>query len=143
MTKALTIEKKPATKALTLPRKAKRPSAKEVITITENYLKELEASGKPPSLARYALKFNTSSTRLREWSQEIDELDQALTYIKTLQEAELEEKALTNKFNPNFAAFLLKAKHGYKEATNTYIQNNLGIGGEWLTNALQELKKKS
>ncbi len=139
--KELKIEAKPPQTALVDIRKsATKPTIEQVVTITENYIKELENTGKPPSMARYALLFGTSTARIREWSKEIKELDQALTYIKTLQEAELEEKALTNKFNPNFATFLLKSKHGYKDQASTFVQNNLGIGGEWLTNALQELK---
>lgn len=141
--KTLTISKKPATKAIDLRTPTLKPTAKQIIDITNNYIEDLETNHKPPSIARYALLFGTSPNQLREWSKEIKELDQALTYIKTLQEAELEEKALTNKFNPNFATFLLKSKHGYKDQANTFVQNNLGIGGEWLTNALQELKEPS
>ena len=142
-TKPLKISKKPTKNVRELVVRAKQPTPDQVLDTLQEYLNELEETGKPPSLARFASKFGVSPATVRLWCKENEQLDKAYVYLKTLQEAELEEKALTNKFNPNFATFLLKSKHNYKDQPTTLVQNNLGIGGEWLTNALQDLKRST
>lgn len=109
----------------------------------ERYFQHLEANPKElPTLAGYCLEAGIHPTNLRDYAVKFPEVDQVAQTLALLQEQYCLVNGITNKANPIFSMFLLKAKHNFKDSPQQLTQNNsFNISPDLLADALQLMKE--
>lgn len=88
--------------------------AKEFLKWAQNFPK-----GKPLFYKRFALDRGYSPQRIHEWSKENKEFAEVFEIIKSYQESNWLENAMTNDYNWGMAKFCLKHHHKYKEESDS------------------------
>ena len=98
---------------------------------------------KVPSIVGLCLEIGISRSRLYELSATMDEVADIIEYVGMMQEEMAISGGLTNKTNPIFSMFLLKAKHGYHDAPQSLTQNNtFNVSADLLADALKIMAEK-
>lgn len=96
---------------------------------------------KPPSIVGYCLKAGISRSRLYEILPGMPELADTIEYIEMLQEQYAIYAGFTTK-QGNFAQFILKSRHNYRDNPQTLTQNNtFNISPDILADALELMNK--
>ena len=92
-----------------------------------------------PNEVRYCLEVGISETHILEYVTKFPEVGEILSHIFDLQKAYCLENGITQKVNPIFSMFLLKAKHNFHDNPSTLVQNNsyMNISPDVLKDALQ------
>lgn len=68
-----------------------------------------------PTVVGLALKLGVSKETVYVWAKENQELSDALTRIKSMQEQALLNGGLSNRYNPLITKLILATNHGYHE----------------------------
>jgi hypothetical protein len=96
-----------------------------------------------PNETRYCLEVGISETHILEYVAKIPEVGEILQHIFDLQKAYCLENGITQKVNPIFSMFLLKAKHNFHDSPQSLTQNNsFNISKDVLADALAIMSKK-
>ena len=115
----------------------------DLIKAGQSYLEHLEANPKElPTLAGFCLVAGVHPTNLRDYAVKYPEVDQVAQTIALLQEQYCLTNGITNRANPIFSMFLLKAKHNFKDQPQHLEQNNtFNISPDLLADALAIMKE--
>jgi hypothetical protein len=99
---------------------------------------------KLPTIGGYCLEVGISQTHILEYTGKVPGLEEIINRILELQQEYCLVNGITQKVNPIFAMFLLKAKHNFKDSaiTNATQINNMNISPEVLADALKLMGKK-
>ena len=108
------------------------------------YFERLSSNDKElPTLAGYCLEAGIHPTNLRDYAVKFPEVNQLAETIALLQEQYCLTRGITNRANPIFSMFLLKAKHEFKDQPQKLEQNNtFNISPDLLADALDLMKTK-
>lgn len=119
-------------------------TAKEFVEAWERYEVKLNEDPKlMPNETRYCLEVGISETHILEYASKFPEVADILSHIFDLQKAYCLENGITQKVNPIFAMFMLKAKHNFKDSPQQLTQNNsFNISKDVLADALELMSKK-
>ena len=74
-----------------------------------------------PTIAGLALHLGVSRDTIQVWGKEHKEFSVIYEKLVGEQERRLNQKGLSGDYNSRFAQFLLSAKHGYREKTDTDV----------------------
>lgn len=109
------------------------------------YIKTCNQKHKLPTIEDLASVLGVGTRTLYAWETEYSEFLQTMDMLRDVQRDLLIRGGLTNKYNANFAALLLKAKHGFVESKPTInaTQNNtFNVSPELLAEAIRLTRLK-
>lgn len=89
-----------------------------------------------PTIIRFARKIWVNKTTIYEWEKNHKDFSNALEECKSISEAILLENGLQWTYNPQFAMFLLKNNHWYKDKTEVV---NVDLNADVLNMSTEEL----
>jgi len=117
----------------------------EFLTAWSTYEDKLLADPKKlPTIGGYCLEVGISQSHILEYAGKVPGLTEIVERIMELQEEFCLTNGITQKVNPIFAMFLLKAKHNFKDSAITSATqiNNTNISADVLADALEIMNKR-
>lgn len=103
-----------------LKNKGGRPTKynEEIVKKTIEYLENYKNLGEViPTVAGLAVYLKIRKSTLYDWAEKYEEFSDTLETIKSIQEKDLMNQGLNNKFNAVITKLLLSTNHGYKDNT--------------------------
>jgi hypothetical protein len=99
---------------------------------------------KLPTIGGYCIEVGISQSHILEYTARVSELEEIIERIMELQQEFCLTNGITQKVNPIFAMFLLKAKHNFKDSAITSATqiNNTNISADVLADALEIMNKR-
>src|SRR5260221_10210470 len=94
------------------PTKYTKETARRVI----NYIKKCLQTHDFPTIEHLSSVLGVGTRTLYAWESEHSEFLQTMDMLRDAQKNLLIRGGLTNKYNPRFASFLLKANHGFVDS---------------------------
>lgn len=122
------------------PTKYTKETPRRVIS----YIKKCQEKGLFPTIEHLAYDLGVGTRILYEWEKLYSDFLQTMDMLRDAQRHLLISGGLTNKYNPRFASFLLKANHGFvdsKPAINATQNNTFNVSPELLSEAISIVKK--
>lgn len=109
-----------------------------------NYINFCLKSDKFPTIEGLAIKLGVGTRTLYDWEGEYMDFSQTMEAVRTTQRSLLIQNGLTGKYSTSFAAFLLKALHGFSDGKVVEAtQNNyMNVSPELMADALRLMKEK-
>jgi len=108
--------------------------------LVTNYINSCIKNDDFPTIEGIALKLGVVSKTIYAWENEYEDFLHTTELLRTTQRSLLIRNGLTGKYSTSFAAFLLKAMHGFTDSKPLYeaTQNNIfNVSPDILAEALK------
>lgn len=123
------------------PTKFTRETPRRVIA----YIKKCQKNQEFITIEQLASELGIGTRTLYSWEEIYPEFQQTMGMLRDAQRDQLLRGGITNKYNPRFAAFLLKANHGMQDKQppiNATQNNYLGVSPEIMADAIKLIREK-
>ncbi len=132
---------------LVLSLKRGRPTkyTKETPKRVMHYIKKCQEKSDFPTIEHLASELGLGTRTLYAWEKEYADFQHTMDMLRDAQRHLLISGGLTNKYNPRFASFLLKANHGMQDRQPpiSATQNNyMNISPELMAEAIKLTREK-